>query len=109
MKLNEKLYAVVKGDGTIAGDGEAMILESRHDEAQELAVADWIIKLNGGGPLRVAEVRIVEVRPADANAGRLSGDVLSNLEENCTGIPWAMSLLAEVRTSRAASGKDGAP
>lgn len=64
MKLNEDLYAVVRPDGSVAGNGDGPCLHKSPRWATDDATDSFVQSRNGGVPLRVARVRLVEVEEA---------------------------------------------
>lgn len=60
MKLSDPAFAVVTGDGTICGDGSDLLMSTCRELMEEEVVNPRIVEINGGGPLRVVAVAVVE-------------------------------------------------
>ena len=70
MRVNHDLWAIVRHDGAIAGDGESSCIYSRLEDAQEALKPDGPVNFKGflesinGSPLRIAHLWLVEATEA---------------------------------------------
>jgi hypothetical protein len=75
VKLNEELYAIVKPDGDVAGDGESSCIYLTRESAESALrndnianFGDFLRSINGTDDLRIVRCKLVPLAPTSPAA-----------------------------------------